>query len=152
MRLRLQIQEKRLDDLFNYALRIQDDELKSHFSKYLCVRISGYFENVLKILIGNYVSISSSKPTSNFVQTKIRTLTNINDDRLSEILKSFSDKWCDDFNYSITDKHRESLNSLIANRNCIAHGQPDSISFTLVKQYYIDLKEIIANLTLIIRK
>lgn len=152
MRLSLELQEKKLDDLFKEVSLVKDDEIKSHLSKYLCIKVSGYFENVLKVLISDYVSKSCSKESANYIISNTKRITNLSDEKLTDFLKSFSDKWTDDYNYAITDQHRSSLNSLISNRNSIAHGQQDSISFKIIEQYYHDLKEIVIYLKLIIAK
>lgn len=152
MRLSLELQEKKIDDLFKEVSLVKDDEIKSHLSKYLCIKVSGYFENVLKVLISDYVSKSCSKESANYIISNTKRITNLSDEKLTDFLKSFSEKWTDDYNYAITDQHRSSLNSLISNRNSIAHGQQDSISFKIIEQYYLDLKEIVIYLKIIIAK
>ena len=37
--------------LFKKAEEIEDDELKSHFARYLCVRVAGLLENSMKHMI-----------------------------------------------------------------------------------------------------
>jgi len=151
MRLRIDSIERNLDNLYSAISSVDDDEVKAHLSKYFCVRISGYVENTVKILLNSYVERSSPKSVSAFVQHELKNLTNLTDDKLKKILKCFNDDWESSIDIDLTEQQRSSLNSVISNRNNIAHGQPDSISFKLIGQYYADLKDITKKLQEIIR-
>lgn len=141
-----------LDSLFISIEKIEDEEIKGHFAKYLCVKTSGLFENYLKSQIGDYVDACSSKPTANFVNGRLKNFTNIDNKKLTEFLKSFHEEWFEEYNNKMSDKLKSTLNSIISNRNNIAHGNSDSITFGNIKTYYNDLKEIIEILDLIIKK
>lgn len=152
MRLQLERQEHLLDKLFESIRNIQDDELKAHMAKYFCIRISGYLENVIKILVLNYAEGSSPKPISNFLNEDLKSITNLSKEKLERLLKKFSNDWLQDFQSRVTERQMESLNSIISNRNSIAHGQQDSISYRVIEQYYNDLKEVINILKSIIKR
>jgi len=152
MKLRIENQEIRLDDLYRTVETLEESELKVHLSRYLCIRSSGFLENVVKDLIILYVTSSSSKYTANFVETEIRNFTNVTYEKLVKLLQRFCIEWATDFESQITDKQKNSLNSIIANRNSIAHGHQDNLSFNSMKSYYSDLKEIIKLLKTIIQK
>jgi hypothetical protein len=144
MRLKLEVQEKKLDDLLKKIESVGDDELKAHLSKYFCIRISGYLENSIKTLIITYSEGSSPQAIANFLQNELKYITNLSPEKISALLKKFSDDWEYKFNQKVTEKQCASLNSIISNRNNIAHGQPDSISAKVINQYYLDLKGVIA--------
>lgn len=152
MRYKLENQEKKLDELLASIDSVQDDELKAHLSKYFCVRISGYLENVIKILVAIYIEKGCPQPVSNFVLQDIKGLTNLSEEKLLKFLSKFSGDWGEKFQEKISEKQLESLNSIISNRNSIAHGQQDNISYKMIGQYYIDLKEIVRALKDIIKK
>lgn len=154
MRLKLEIQEKTLDHLFDMVSKLEEDEIKSHLAKYLCIQASGYLENVIKGLVTEYHNGTCKKSTENFVTEKIRYITNIDDDKLSAFLKSFNTEWENQFNNKVSDQHLQSLSSIISQRNQIAHGNANgsNISFKMMAQYYADLKEIVKVLRNIIHK
>ena len=152
MRLQIENQERKLDKLLENIDRVEDDELKAHLSKYFCVRISGYLENVLKILIASYSEGSSPQPVSNYLQNSIKSITNLSEDKIQNTLSKFSEDWGVNFSNRVTEQQVQSLNSIISNRNNIAHGQQDNISYKTIGQYYLDLKEIIKLLRDIIKK
>lgn len=144
MRLKLEVQEKKLDDLLKKIESVSDDELKAHLSKYFCIRISGYLENSIKALIMSYSEGSSPQAVANFLQHELKYVTNLSPEKICMLLRKFSDDWEYKFSQRVTEKQCESLNSIISNRNNIAHGQPDSISAKVINQYYLDLKDVVA--------
>lgn len=152
MRLRLESQEHQLDTLFSTVEKQPDDEIKAYLSKYLCVRTSGFLENVVKNLISEYVTGSTPKPIENYVSREMRNLTNLDDKKLCNFLKKFDPTWEENFLKEISERQKSSLRSVISNRNNIAHGNQDSISFIQMKQYYEDIKEVVQLLKGIIKK
>lgn len=152
---KLEIQEKKLDKLFQEVSKIEEeDEIKSHLAKYLCVQASGYLENVIKELIAEYHDSTCKKETASFVNNKVKHLSNLNEDALIGFLKSFNDNWVDKYTRTITEKQIASLNSIISQRHLIAHGNGNNsnISFGRMIQYYRDLKDIVGILRNIIKK
>jgi hypothetical protein len=152
MRQIIENQERKLDKLLSDISTIQDDELKAHLSKYFCVRISGYLENVFKILVANYSEGSSQKPVTNYLQNDLKNITNLSEEKIQRTLIKFSDDWYNIFNSKVSEQQLQSLNSIISNRNSIAHGQQDNISYKVIGQYYTDLKVIVEALKDTIKK
>jgi chemotaxis regulatin CheY-phosphate phosphatase CheZ len=150
----LEIQEKNLDNLFEAVSKLEEDEIKAHLAKYLCIQASGYLENVIKELIAEYHDGTCKKSTANFVNDKLKNFTNISDDKLLKFLKSFNAEWETQFNEKVSERHLSSLTSIISQRNQIAHGNANrsNISYKTMVQYYTDLKEIVKILRTIIDK
>lgn len=152
MNFRIQAQITSIDSLFTIADKIQDEEIQGHFSKYLCIKTSGLLENYFKSQIGDYVDSSSPKPTASFVKSKFKTFTNINYDKIYKLFETFSNEWSTTFESQMTDDLKSSLNAVISNRNNIAHGNNDSITFRNMKLHYQNLKKILTILDTIIKK
>jgi len=152
MNYRINAQIRSLDSLFSIAERIDDEEIKGHFSKYLCIKTSGLLENYFKSQIGDYVDASSSKPTANYIKSKFKTFTNIDYDKIHKLFDSFSSDWTNTLEIQITDELKSSLNAIISNRNNIAHGNNDSITFGNMKVHYQNMKKIIEILDTVIKK
>ncbi|KAA6332345.1 hypothetical protein EZS27_019137 [termite gut metagenome] len=150
----LEIQEKNLDKLFDTISKLDEDEIKSHLAKYLCIQASGYLENVIKELVAKYHDGTCTKSTANFVSDKLKNFTNIGEDKLKNLLKSFNSEWETQFTSKVSYKYLSSLSSIISQRNQIAHGYANrsNISYTSMVQYYNDLKEIVKILKIIIDK
>ncbi len=151
---RLELQEKRLDNLFEKVSTFEENEIKSHLAKYLCIQTSGYLENVIKELIAEYHDGTCKKNTEYFVNQKLRHFTNVDNKKLEYLLNSFNVKWFDMYFDKISDRQHQSLNSIVSQRHLISHGRESmsNISFLNMVQYYDDLKEIVKVLRLVIQK
>lgn len=152
MRWRLRFQERKLDDLFISVSKIEDDEIKSYMSKLLCVRTSGFIESSLKNLINEYLCGSVPKPVEFYVNSKMKAVANLRFEKLLDTLNAFNESWKFEFLNKVTDEQKAALNSLISNRNNIAHGENDAISFEVMKRYYLNAKEVVWLLEKIIKK
>src|SRR5690242_1581126 len=113
MRITPDIDGKEIALLIQNAKSITDDEIKSHLAKYVCVRISGYLENTIKLLIEKYHDKSCAKPTQNFIEFSFERVTNLDKEKMSKILRSFSIDWEENFASLMNDKYFSSLDSVI---------------------------------------
>lgn len=153
--LRLQNQERKLDNLFIEVSKLDEDHyFKPHLAKYLCIQVSGYLENVVKELVSNFHDKTCKKETGNFVNKKLKNFTNVDDRRLCELLNSFNIEWETKYSGNISKEKIESLNSVVSQRHLIAHGQESrsNITYNQIVKYFQDLKVIVSLLEQIIIK
>lgn len=153
MNLKVQQYIKELDEQIKVVKEIDDDEVKSMLTQYLCVRISGLLETFVKSRISDYAQGRVPKEVNRYISVKFKDITNLKYTKLKEILDSFSNEWASDFDDYIKDHEQQktSMDSLVANRHNIAHGQNGSMSFKRLEQYYEDTKAIIKKLDTIIK-
>lgn len=150
---KLSIYEKQLDSLFSEVSQVQEGEIiKAHLTRYLCVRTSGYLENVTRILIVHFCDGTSPKPINNYIAKRTKYITNLDFKRLKGLLSEFDINWSKEFEEKITDRQRSSINSVVSNRNNIAHGNQDSLTYRDMVNYYNDVKEVSKILIDIIKK
>ncbi len=142
----------KLDNLYKLAEKIDDDEIRGHFAKYLCIRTSGLVEVYFKTQIEDYATGASPKPIVKFLNHKFKNFTNINSTKILNLFELFSSEWVEKFNEETYEEQRSALDSVISNRNNIAHGNSDNISLANAKEYYIKVKEILTILDGIITK
>lgn len=147
------IYERQLDSLYNEVSQIQEGEInKAHLTRYLCVRTSGYLENVVRILIAHFCDGTSPQPVNNYIVKRTKYITNLDYKRLNGLLSEFDSSWSSEFEQRVTDQQKSSLNSVISNRNNISHGNQDSITYRDMVNYYRDVKDVCQILINIIRK
>jgi len=150
---RLEILEKNLENLYSEVSLLNEGDInKAHLSRYLCVRTSGYIESVLRHLIVNFCDGTSPQQIGNYLTNRTKYITNLEYKKIASLLGEFSSDWRSEFESRITDEQRSSLNSVVSNRNNIAHGNSDSITYRNMKDYYLDIKEVTRILKEIIRK
>lgn len=142
-----------LDSLKTKAESEDDEEVKSYLVKLLCVRTAGLLEVFLKTRISEYSKGKVPTEINRFLTSKFKDITNLKSSKFEDVLTSFSVDWADKFRDYLDDHEQEkiSLDSVIAQRHNIAHGQPSNIGSTSMAQYYNDVKSIVVYLDTIIR-
>lgn len=133
----LHSETQRIEHIFNLAGNLpQEEEILSHWARYLCVLTSGLIETCLRVLFSEYARTHSSNEVYNFVFNQLKYVTNVNIEKIRQLLGSFNPEWADDFTHSITDAQKDAIDSVLANRHNIAHGRSVGISLVRVKDYY----------------
>lgn len=148
---------QRIDNLFSKVASISNPADQSEWSKYLCVLVSGFIEESLRVLLEEYTRTHSAPNIQNFVGKQIGSITNCKTSRILEVLSKFSQDWANDFSKqiqarsSITDEIKNSIDSVIANRHSIAHGRNVGITYSQMSTYYKNVKKAVDILDAIIR-
>ena len=128
---------KRLDATFERASTVgPDSELQSDFARYLCVLVSGYIERAVVHIILEHVRESESPTLERFVTRRTRRIGSAYIDRIRGLLNDFDEGWKKEFNRSLPDEERDAVNSIVDQRNEIAHGGSVDITYLRIKEYY----------------
>ena len=136
--------KQRLDATFNRATRVgSDPELQSDFARYLCVLVSGYLERAITALILEHSARKSAPSVQRFVESQTRRLTNVNSQRLKELLGSFDPDWQQDLSVFLVDERKDAIDSIVSLRNTIAHGQSVGVTYNQVRRYYEQIQKVI---------
>ena len=118
-----------------------DDELRSHFAKYMCVLTSGYLEECVRLLLRNYCQHQAGPAVFRFVESAIADITGLKEDKLKALLEQFDPEWARRFEAHSTQQHKDALDSVVANRHLIAHGRYMGISLGTSLSYTTRVKE-----------
>jgi hypothetical protein len=134
----------RLDAVFALAKKQRaDEETLSHWARYLCVLTSGYVEVALRSVLGKYVSVRSHPDVVNYVESKLERITNLNEETIFQLLGSFRPAWAELFRKSRSDAQKDALDSVVANRNQIAHGHSVGLTLARMAEYYREIVTIV---------
>lgn len=130
-------QRNQLESTFERARALgADAELLSDFSRYLCVRVSGFFEQAVIELLLEYVRARSDARTQAYTESQLRRLTNIKSQRLFEVLGAFDADWRRSMETFLVDERKDAVDSVVHLRNMISHGHFSGITMTRVRKYY----------------
>jgi len=143
-------EKQKIDHLFKLSSHLaHNDELLANWAKYLCVLTSGFIENSLRLILKCHVANKASPEVVNFVESKINGITNLNEQKISDLLGSFSSDWKKNFSVTRTNEQKDAIDSVVANRHLIAHGRSVGLTLTRMKDYY---EEVVKAITLIDEK
>lgn len=137
----------RIDSLITRIKRLKgtaiDIEIESDLSKYLCILLSGYFEKNITDIINTYAE-KFSPQIERCVQIEFKWTTNIKMARLLEILDNFSSEWKSVIeNDPSYDDYKDTLDSIVNNRNIISHAQGSSVTLAQLEYHYTIIEEIV---------
>ena len=118
----------------------QDVELQGHWGRYLCVVVAGFLETGLQTLYTEFAENSASEHVAHYVRGRLERVTNPNARRFVEVARSFNRRWGEQLEEYLdleTDRgsRKNALDSIMNNRNQIAHGGAVRISVSLVRDY-----------------
>lgn len=131
-------QKQRLDELFKAGRSISDIEMQSHWSRYLCVLVSGFLENSVEHCLSEYSRRVTNVAVSNYVSAKLRGFQNPKMGAILELLGSFNPDWKAQVEVATQGQLSDSVNSIVGNRHKIAHGESVSLSLSSITAYYKD--------------
>lgn len=134
---------KRLDATFGRIPSSIDLELQADYAKYLCVLVSGFFENAIVALVLDYVERRSSPGVMAFVERQLERWTNPNAEKIANLFGAFHIDWRVSLMGYLIDERRDSVNSLVALRHQIAHGGSVGTSLSQIKAHYKTIIEVV---------
>jgi hypothetical protein len=134
----------RLDATFSRVPSSSADlETQADYAKYLCVLVSGFFENAIVALILYYAEQRSAPEIASFVERQLDRWTNPNSEKISSLFGSFNTDWREALEGYLVDERKDSVNSLVALRHKIAHGESIGTSLSQVKAHYKVILEVV---------
>lgn len=145
---------KRLQNRLNATLDrapnpTADIEAQSDFAKYFCVLVSGFLENAIIALVLDIAQRRSAPEVAHFVERQLDLWMNPTCEKITQLLGNFSADWRIEAEKYLVDERKAAVNSLVALRNKIAHGESVGTSLAQVKNYYatvLNVVEFMSNL------
>ena len=113
-------------------------ELVGHWGRYLCVLTAGFLENALREVYGEFVRNTASPQVARFATSRLERISNPKAARFVETARSFDPVWADDLEAFLDEdggRRRNAIDSIINNRNQIAHGGSAQVSVGRVREY-----------------
>ncbi len=135
---------KRLDATFGrMPSSTIDAEIQADYAKYLCVLVSGFLENSIVALLLHYVEKRSAPEVAAFVERELDRWTNPNVEKILQLFGSFNNEWRDTLCAYIVDQRKDSINSIVALRHKIAHGESVGTTLYQVKVHYAVILDVV---------
>lgn len=136
--------EDRLEFLFSRASKIDDDEAKAHWARYLCVLVSGYLEVSMRSILGGHIREKASPRVQRFALSRLAEFQNPKCELICQALTAFDPSWLTAFQGELQDEWKEAVDSVVNNRNQIAHGVDVGITLGTIRRYYDSAKKVVA--------
>ncbi|MBI2055077.1 MAG: hypothetical protein HYT39_03200 [Candidatus Sungbacteria bacterium] len=116
---------------------------QAYLAKFLVVYICGIYEEVVETIVNEMVSMIRNNGISNFVKSSLgNNFRNPDTEKIGELLGRFNPTWKAAVR-SIPRQNRDALNSIVENKNALAHGQPITVTLAEVYKYHSDAMYVI---------
>ncbi len=136
--------KQRLDSLFKRIKDFAGDtELQAYWAQFLCVLTSGFIENSVRNLYSEYARTKSSPYVANYVSHELQSFRNAKSEKIIQLTGIFSPEWRVALEDYMEDRRKAAIDSIVSNRNQIAHGRPVGITFARIREYYENSVEVI---------
>ena len=144
---RLITKQKQIEDLFAEVGAFSGEPVvKAYLTYYLCIRVSGFIEDCIRSIFSEYVDVNSQNFVTVFVGEKLKKIPNPTWDAIIALAKDFDDGWYTQLKHSVGKPYRDALDSIVSNRNIIAHGGTSSITLSELEGYYRDAINVVNEL------
>ena len=122
-----------------------DSEVAADIAAYFCVLIYGHYESAVKGAILDHAGREGSPELARFVQERLKRQSNLKSSQLKELLGSFSSEWKETVGEKINERIgcNDALNSLVDQRNSIAHGRCVDLRMDDLHQWKEHVDEVI---------
>ena len=128
---------QRLDNLFAQISAFSGDaELQSQWARYLCVLVSGFLEVSICAIYNQFARQKASPYVANYVESELRYFQNPKMSKIVELTRAFNPQWASELETVAEEEMKTAVDSIVANRNQIAHGEDVGITYTRIKNYY----------------
>ena len=121
--------------LFN--MNIVSDDLAAHWGRYLCITVAGFLETALQEIYESYADETAGGNLARYVGYQISyTIGTPNTEGIIRTAQAFSVAWGDELRSFLRDDDRQAaINTIMSQRNAIAHGRPSTISPVQLREY-----------------
>ena len=134
----LAIKKKKLNYIFEKVQKSkgEDGEIDSYLAKYLCILCSGFLEESVRTIYGNYAESKSHRNVTEYVKKRLKFFQNADYDSIIQLTYAFSNEWGKSLDVFATDEMKTSINSIVNNKNLLAHGSNSGITYDALKKYF----------------
>jgi hypothetical protein len=127
---------QKLDALYKRVAVFTDDADQAHWARYLCVLTSGFIELSVRTILSEYARNKAAPYVSNYVQSQLSDFQNPKMEKILDLVGSFNDVWEAELRSAADGELKDSVDSIVANKNRIAHGDDVGITYVRMDRYY----------------
>lgn len=122
---------QRLPRLLKHCATEDSDEKRAELARHACVLASGYVE----VCCRDIISSQASPAVCRYIQSQLQFFQNPNMENILQLIGSFDPGLRANVEDSLDPRHKDAIDSIVANKNSIAHGRNVGISYVHIKNY-----------------
>lgn len=135
--------ESKVDAAFERVKSIDETQLQADLARYLCILVSGFLEQAIRHVLGRYAVDRGHPRIGRYVERQLSSFTNANSKKLIDLVGGFDAQWRTELADYLVDERKDAIDSVVANRHNIAHGQDVGLTYRRIADYYAHVKDTI---------
>lgn len=129
------------------AAGLNDPQLTSMLCSYLVVVISGIYEDCIECLFIQRAAKSHDKELEHFVEVMLhKHFRNPDFGKIKEFVKALDPGYAKKLDVNVSKKSIDGLNSIVEDKNDVAHGKFSYATLNDVRQYHTSAIEVFVEL------
>ena len=137
-----------LDALFKRAIKDEPapDYLAGPLGHYFCIAVAGFLENAHADIFAKFAERKASPNIARYAFATLRQVKNPKSERFVQTAKRFDDLWgsrLEAFVGEESGRRKGAIDSIMSNRNLIAHGRSSSITIRQCHGYFKSALEVL---------
>lgn len=121
-------------------------ELRADFARYLCVMVSGYLDQTIRELVSDFARVRSQPVIANLVVKLTERTTNFKSSKIREQFLMIDPRWEAQIEVLLDERTKAAVDSVVALRHRIAHGESADVTVARMTDYYSDIKKLMGAL------
>lgn len=118
-------------------------KLDSYLAKFLVVYLSGIYEECIEQIVGEYASGPGDLGIENYIREQLDiSFRNPNFDKIISLVKQFNTSWSISLG-ALKNTSGVAIDSIITNKNHVAHGESCTVTINDVVQYHRDARIVV---------
>lgn len=109
--------EQQLDNLFEKIKDVSDFKLKSHWARYLCVRVSGYLETSVRAIYSEYSEKKANENVANYVSDRLKQFRSPTMGNILTLTRAFSRQWAEELESATEGELKASVDAIVTGRH-----------------------------------
>ena len=135
--------EKKIEFLYSKASTLSDDKLKSELARFICVLANGYLEVAFQEIVVAFTHLRASPEVKRYVERQLDRFQNPKTEKIFQLFEAFDRKRVADLRTFVEGELRDSVDSIVANRNAIVHGHDVGIGLVTIRKYYDNSRRVV---------
>jgi|GEM_PF-1486922 len=117
--------------------------VQSYIAKYLTVYLSGIYEESIEQIVKEFSVKSGKTEIENYIAKEVdKSFRNPDMAKILELVGKFNRSWATTLK-SLDIQYKDAIDSIVANKNLIAHGSSSTLTINDVKDFHNRAKVVI---------
>lgn len=125
------------------SLSLDQSEMRADMAKYACVLTSGLVEVSVRTLLRDWCTPRCHPISLRYVDSQLRQFQNPKIGVVLDLIGNFDEAWRTMLETRLSDEQKDAVNSVVANRHRIAHGDNVGLSLVPMRRYFYRCTEVV---------